>query len=49
MEQIGFECENHKIRTVSSMKVALNPCDNKRLIQSGMINTLAIGHHRAMK
>jgi hypothetical protein len=44
VDQIGFKVDHHIIRTVKTRKIALSPYDNKRLVESDMIGTKALGY-----
>ena len=43
-EQVLFENKKHKVYTVNKLKIALNRDDDKRLVQSDGIRTLARGY-----
>ena len=43
-EQVLFENKKHKVYTANKLKIALNRDDDKRLVQSDGIRTLAGGY-----
>ena len=46
-EQILFKNKDHEVYTSKANKIALNRNDDKRLVQTNQISTLARGHHAA--